>query len=127
MTTQKAMTNALHFNLSSFDGFEVHPVKDDGDCCEQCEPHEATFWTVYGHYDPASGELGVEALIDCADQHSANLVYNLLDFLKTVVTKADDLIAAIEGTTDQFEPEVAALSNAASGAEKVFKPNSRVS
>lgn len=126
MTTQNATTNAVHFDLSSFDGFEVTPVKDD-DCCEQCEPHEATFWTVYGHYDPASGALGVEALIDCVDEHNANLVHNLLDFLKTLVTKADDLIAAIEGTTDQFEPEVAALSDAASSAEKVLKPNGRVS
>jgi hypothetical protein len=35
--------------------------------------------------------------------------------------KADDLIAAIEGTTDQFEPEVAALSKATSAAEKVAR------
>jgi hypothetical protein len=114
--------NVLHFDLSSFDGFEVHPVKDYGDCCEQCAPPEATFWTVYGHYDPASGELGVEALIDCADEHSADLVHDLLVRVNTLVTKSDDLIAAIEGTTDQFEPEVAALSDAASSAEKVFSP-----
>ena len=116
------MTNALHSDLSSFDCFEVHSVKDDGDSCEQCAPPEATFWTVYGHYDPASGEYGVEALIDCADEYSANHVYNLLTRLKTLVSKADHLIAAIDGTTDQFEPEVAALSDAASGVEKVFKP-----
>ena len=116
------MTNALHFDLSSFDGFEVHPVKDHGDYCEQCAPPVAMFWTVYGHYAPDSGEYGVEALIDCADEHSADLVYNLLARLETLVTKAHDLIAAIDGTTGQFEPEVAALSDAASGAEKVFKP-----
>ena len=116
------MTNALHFDLSRFDGFEVHPVKDDGDCCEQCAPHEATFWTVYGHYDPASGEQGVEALIDCTDEYSADLVYDLLICLKTLVTKANGLIAAIDGTTDQFEPEVAALSDAASSTEKAFRP-----
>ncbi len=116
------MTNALHFDLSSFDCFEVHPVKDHGDYCELCSPPEATFWAVYGHYAPDSGQHGVEALIDCADEHSADLVYNLLTRLKTLATKSDDIIAAIDGTTDQFEPEVAALSDAVSSAERVFKP-----
>ena len=73
---------------------------------------------IIGH---PSNELP-KALIDCADEHSADLVYDLLVRLKTLVTKSDDLIAAIDGTTDQFEPEVAALNNAASSAEKAFRP-----
>ena len=40
--------------------------------------------------------------------------------LKTLIEKADDLIAAIDGATDQFEDEVSALSEAASAGEKVI-------
>jgi hypothetical protein len=45
-----------------FDGLEIHPVKEypvhvhtqDSNAgrqtfCEPCEPHEADFWSVYGH------------------------------------------------------------------------------
>lgn len=39
---------------------------------------------------------------------------------KTLIENADGLIAAIDGTTGQFEPEVAALSTATSAAEKVL-------
>lgn len=74
-------TMTFPFNLSIFDAFEVHPVKDYGDYCEQCAPDEATFWTVYGHYSPASGELGIEALIDCADEFSAERTVQLLELL----------------------------------------------
>ena len=38
----------------------------------------------------------------------------LLKALETLIAKADDLEAAIAGVTDQFEPEVAALSAAVS-------------
>lgn len=41
--------------------------------------------------------------------------------LKALIEKADDLIAAIEGITDQFEREVSALREAASGAEKALQ------
>ena len=40
--------------------------------------------------------------------------------LELLIEKSDDLIAAIEGVTDQFEPEVAELSAAASAAEKAL-------
>ena len=73
-------------DLTRFDGFEVHPVRQHRDWsgkvdfyCEQCEDADhPTFWTVYGHYDPeedqnrSAGLIGVEALIDCwsvADAH----------------------------------------------------------
>jgi hypothetical protein len=66
-------------DLTRFDGFEVHPVRQHRDWsgkadfyCEQCDGNEQpTFWTVYGHYDPSdernamAGLVGVEALIDC--------------------------------------------------------------
>jgi hypothetical protein len=40
--------------------------------------------------------------------------------LKTLIEKADDLIAAIEGATGQFEDEVSALTEAASAAAKAM-------
>jgi hypothetical protein len=40
--------------------------------------------------------------------------------MNTLMEKADGMISAIDGTTGQFEPEVAALSTA-SAAEKTLK------
>ena len=40
--------------------------------------------------------------------------------LKALIEKADDLIAAIDGTTDQFEDEVSALREAANAAAKAM-------
>jgi hypothetical protein len=40
--------------------------------------------------------------------------------LQTLIDRADAVISAIDGATDQFEPEVAGLSAAASLAEKVI-------
>lgn len=40
--------------------------------------------------------------------------------LRELISKSDDIHAAIEGTTDQFEAEVSALSEATSAAEKVL-------
>jgi len=45
----------------------------------------------------------------------------LLQATKTLIEKSDGIISAIDGATDQFEPEVAALSKATSDAEKVLK------
>ncbi len=41
--------------------------------------------------------------------------------LKALIEKADGLIAAIDGTTGQFEAEVSALSEATSAAEKAMQ------
>jgi hypothetical protein len=41
--------------------------------------------------------------------------------LKALIARADDLISAIDGATDQFEQEVSVLSDAASSAEKILK------
>lgn len=46
---------------------------------------------------------------------------DLSHILKTLIEKADNLIAAIEGITCQFEPEVSALADAASAAESVLE------
>lgn len=48
-------------------------------------------------------------------------ITELLKAAKTLIEKADGVISAVEGVTDQFEPEVAALSRATSDAEKVLK------
>ena len=60
-------------DLSLFDGVEVSPVYEDPDnrFCEPVPdaPHTATFWTMYGHLR----EGGVEALIDCVDERSAEI------------------------------------------------------
>lgn len=53
--------------LDGFNGIEVSPVKDDGTFCEVCEPHEASFWSVYGHWRTG----GVECLWDCPTQKDA--------------------------------------------------------
>jgi hypothetical protein len=51
----KALTPWWMMKINSFDGLEIHPVQDltdesDGTrYCEQCEPSEAHFWSVYGH------------------------------------------------------------------------------
>ena len=64
--------------LSLFDAVEVMPVyenKAEGWCEPVPDaPHTASFWTVYGHLRTG----GVEALIDCADEHSANRAAALL-------------------------------------------------
>ncbi len=41
--------------------------------------------------------------------------------LQKLIAKADDIIAAIDGTTDQFEAETAALSAAVSEAERLLE------
>lgn len=66
------------FDLSLFDGFETYPIRDDGPHCEPCRPEEATYWTVFGHYAPGTGEFGLEALLDCADAASADRALTIL-------------------------------------------------
>jgi C4-type Zn-finger protein len=44
----------------------------------------------------------------------------LMETFQTLIEAADGLISAIEGVTDQFEPEVAALCEAVSAAEKAL-------
>jgi hypothetical protein len=52
----KAPTPDWMQNIRSFDALEIHPcaiVGHDsmgGDIVEQCEPEDAHFWTVFGHF-----------------------------------------------------------------------------
>jgi hypothetical protein len=48
-------------------------------------------------------------------------IADLLKATETLIEKSDGIISAIDGATDQFEPEVAALTKATSDAEKVLK------
>jgi hypothetical protein len=52
---------------------------------------------------------------------------DVLKALKVLIDKADGLIAAIDGTTGQFEAEVSALSSATSAAEKAIQAAGGVS
>ena len=51
-----ALTPDWMLNIRSFDALEIHPcavVGHDsigGEIVEPCEPEDADFWTVYGHY-----------------------------------------------------------------------------
>jgi hypothetical protein len=52
----KAITPRWMQNIHDFDALEIHPcmvVGHDGmgsDIVEQCEPGDAHFWTVFGHF-----------------------------------------------------------------------------
>ena len=52
---------------------------------------------------------------------------DVLKAMAALIDKADDLIAAIDGTTGQFEAEVSALSEATSAAEKAMQAAGGVS
>ena len=65
----KAITPRWMMEIHSFDGLEIHPVREykdpdgDGTYCEQCEEHEAHFWSVYGHL--------IDGGVDCIDDFPA--------------------------------------------------------
>ena len=81
----------------------VHIEDPDGNIIEQDRPLDDYFL-------PSGGE---------SDRRLCDSAKELLEALETLMEKADDLISAIDGTTGQFEAEVAALSAATSAAEKV--------
>lgn len=50
----KASVPFWMMEIRNYDGLEIHPVHEMTDdtgfqFCEQCGPHEAHFWSVYGH------------------------------------------------------------------------------
>lgn len=47
-----------------FNGLELSPCHEIGNYTEVCDPAEAQFWTVYGHYKPTDDNGGVLALED---------------------------------------------------------------
>ena len=71
-------------DLTIFDGFEVHGVKtvdhlkDSRPVFEQCDDHEAEFFSLYGHYDPTDfnngvpyANVGLDWLLDFATRDEA--------------------------------------------------------
>jgi hypothetical protein len=121
------------FQLFDFDNFEVHgcvEVNSGGyEYTEQCDDKDATFWTVYGHYSPESGEQGVEALVDCTDKRSAEIVQGILKGLRQLLTDSEGLVCAIEiasqhfdtGLLDEIAPAQIQLTRATNAARKAFK------
>ena len=93
-------------NLTLFDEFEIQPVRQHRDWsgkvdfyCEPCDrDEEATFWTVYGHYDPdlpenaLAGRGGVNALIDCWSRADAETLARMLDRFRRMQTAVAALI-----------------------------------
>lgn len=81
-----SMNITADLRFQKFDTFEVHPcriVEDDKglpdimQSVEQCEPHEAEFWSVYVHL--VGG--GLDCIADCEHEVLAN---QLVDFLKAL-------------------------------------------
>ncbi len=65
-----ALTPHWMLRIREFDDLEIQPcmvvsATADGEIVEPCEPQEAHFWTVYGHW--ATG--GVDAVEDFATDH----------------------------------------------------------
>lgn len=58
-----------------YDAFELSPVKVDArGFTERCSRDDnPTMWTVYGHLP----EGGVESLVDCVDEASAKIVFDM--------------------------------------------------
>jgi hypothetical protein len=55
--------------IHAFDGLEIQPCTVVGETAwgeivEPCDPEDAHFWTVYGHYCPCGPMGGVDALED---------------------------------------------------------------
>lgn len=69
---EEAAEKAGQLDLDRFDDVEIMPVRHDPEhgACEPVPdaPNTASVWTVYGHLK----EGGVEAVIDCADEASAD-------------------------------------------------------
>lgn len=88
----KAATPIWMMEIFSYDAIEIHPVRDtrwndteqgirpfckdrDNDTgCEPCAPHEAHFWSVYGHQK----EGGIVCFADYATETKARDFADLL-------------------------------------------------
>jgi hypothetical protein len=62
--------------------------------------------------------IGARGVAEIIDRETS--LPELLEAMNTLIDKSDGLISAIDGTTGQFEPEVAGLSTATSAAEKII-------
>ena len=93
----------------------VAKCSDEAETLEDCEGENlAALVDVEG-----DAEYEQSKVIDFMPTLLRNHAEDMLGAIDTLIGKADDLISAIDGTTGQFEAEVAALSEAASTAEKV--------
>jgi hypothetical protein len=73
---------------------------------------------------PSSSEsLQYERYVDGLRQANAAMAAAI----RNMIDAGDDLIAAIDGSTDQFEPETAAFSAAVSAAEKTLPDFEQIS
>ena len=59
-----------------FDGYEIHPVRESANYMTQCEPEEADYWTLYGHYNTG----GLEAIGDFKSEESAQEILQAIEF-----------------------------------------------
>ena len=77
-----------------FDKLEVHPCRElnkgtPKPFVEQCQPHEADFWSVYIRYNPKSNMEqigGLECVADCDTEKEAE---ELKTFLTAFAQKAE--------------------------------------
>jgi hypothetical protein len=93
----------------------VDKCSNEAETLEDCEGEDlAALVDVEG-----DAEYKQSKTIDFMPTLLRNHAEDMLGAIDTLIGKADDLISAIDGTTDHFEAEVAALSEAASTAEKV--------
>jgi hypothetical protein len=72
------------------------------------------------HIEGPDGTIAEGIYLDNHDLPSV-LATELLQALEALIDKSDGLHTAIEGTTDQFEKEVAELSAATTAAEAIVK------
>jgi hypothetical protein len=77
-----------HYDLTRFDAVEVHPVRAVGaspNIVEQCEEHEAHWWSVYLHFDPKNpdneGFGGVDCVADFPTRETAEAYRECLAML----------------------------------------------
>lgn len=96
------------------------------------ERHDRTGKRIYRYIVSDNGELIADVWADSLDLDHAlpgdpvgnarkiAAVPRMLRALEALIARADDLTAAIEGATDQFEDEVSRLCDAVSAAERVL-------
>lgn len=90
---------------------------DDADLIDDCDGESfAALVDVDGDPDYCQSRT-----IDFPAAQLRNCALELLKALELLIQKSDDLHAAIEGVTDQFETEVAGLSEATSAAERIAR------
>lgn len=83
LITAYAIRTCWLLRIWEFDAIEIHPcavIAYDGACneiVETCEPKDASFWTVYGHYRAG----GVGAFEDFATEAQARTLHDQLTAL----------------------------------------------